>query len=87
MILAPSIVWSADEVPPLLDHILLGSSGLDGGIDFVEERTGVRAAFGGVHPGRAAMLFSRSANAGIWKSSRLTQSKGKKKSRRMPFAS
>ena len=36
----------------MLDHILLGCSDLDGGIDFVEKHTGVRAAFGGVHPGR-----------------------------------
>ena len=36
----------------MLDHILLGCSDLDRGIDFVEEHTGVRAAFGGVHPGR-----------------------------------
>lgn len=40
------------EVPSLLDHILLGCSDLDSGIAFVEERTGVRAAIGGVHPGR-----------------------------------
>jgi hypothetical protein len=38
-------------VPKLLDHILVGSPDLDAGIKFVEERTGVRAAFGGVHPG------------------------------------
>lgn len=43
---------AADEVPTLLDHILLGCSDLDRGIAFVEERLGVRAAFGGVHPGR-----------------------------------
>jgi len=49
---APSISWSAEEVPSLLDHILLGCSDLDRGIAFVEERTGVHAAFGGVHPGR-----------------------------------
>jgi len=36
----------------MLDHILLGCSDLDRGIDFVEKHTGVRAAFGGVHPGR-----------------------------------
>jgi glyoxalase-like protein len=36
----------------LLDHILLGSPDLQGGIDFVEKHTGVRAMFGGVHPGR-----------------------------------
>jgi catechol 2,3-dioxygenase-like lactoylglutathione lyase family enzyme len=50
--LAPHVAWSADEVPPLLDHILLGCNDLDRGIAFVEERTNVRAALGGVHPGR-----------------------------------
>jgi hypothetical protein len=39
-------------VPTLLDHVLLGCSDLQHGIDFVEQRSGVRAAFGGVHPGR-----------------------------------
>jgi hypothetical protein len=38
--------------PAMLDHILLGCSVLDRGIDFVLEHTGVRATFGGVHPGR-----------------------------------
>jgi hypothetical protein len=38
-------------VPKLLDHILVGSPDLNKGIAFIEERTGVRAAFGGVHPG------------------------------------
>jgi Glyoxalase-like domain len=41
-----------DQVPPMLDHILLGCDDLQRGIDFVEQHTGVRAAFGGVHPGR-----------------------------------
>jgi hypothetical protein len=41
-----------DTVPAALDHILLGCSDLQHGIDFVERKTGVRAAFGGVHPGR-----------------------------------
>jgi glyoxalase-like protein len=50
--IATPISWGAEEVPSLLDHILLGCSDLDRGIAFVEERTGVRAAFGGVHPGR-----------------------------------
>jgi len=40
------------EVPDVLDHILLGCGNLERGIAFVEERTGVKAAFGGVHPGR-----------------------------------
>jgi catechol 2,3-dioxygenase-like lactoylglutathione lyase family enzyme len=39
-------------VPAALDHILLGCSDLDGGIAFVERHIGVRAVFGGVHPGR-----------------------------------
>jgi hypothetical protein len=48
--------WASESktagFPALLDHILLGCSDLNHGIAFVEERTGVRAAFGGVHPGR-----------------------------------
>jgi hypothetical protein len=43
---------AAADFPPALDHILLGIDDLDRGIAFMEERTGVRAAFGGVHPGR-----------------------------------
>ena len=35
-----------------LDHIILGINDLESGVAWVEERTGVRAAFGGVHPGR-----------------------------------
>ncbi|HEY2548674.1 MAG TPA: VOC family protein [Candidatus Acidoferrum sp.] len=50
--LAPQFALGKDGVPTVLDHILLGCSDLDRGIDFVEKRTGVRAAFGGVHPGR-----------------------------------
>ena len=41
-----------DQVPAMLDHILLGCHDLQRGIDFAEQHTGVRAAFGGVHPGR-----------------------------------
>jgi len=51
-LVAPRVSWAAVEVPSLLDHILLGCNDLERGIAFVEERTGVRAAFGGVHPGR-----------------------------------
>lgn len=43
---------SNSEAPSMLDHILVGSSDLDHGIAFLEEKTGVRAVFGGVHPGR-----------------------------------
>src|SRR4029077_14510397 len=42
----------AAEVPEVLDHILLGCGDLERAIAWVEERTGVKAAFGGVHPGR-----------------------------------
>jgi hypothetical protein len=35
-----------------LDHLILAINDLDRGIAWVEQRTGVRAAFGGVHPGR-----------------------------------
>ena len=41
-----------NNVPSLLDHILLGCADLDSGIDLLEQRTGVRPAFGGVHPDR-----------------------------------
>ena len=41
-----------DSVPTNLDHILLGCRDLDQGITLVQSHTGVRAAFGGVHPGR-----------------------------------
>jgi catechol 2,3-dioxygenase-like lactoylglutathione lyase family enzyme len=40
------------NVPSDLDHIILGTSDLDRGISWMEERCGVRAVFGGVHPGR-----------------------------------
>ena len=35
-----------------LDHIILGIDDLNRGVAWVEQRTGVRAIFGGVHPGR-----------------------------------
>ena len=53
--LAASLVLRGDvpvSLPEKLDHILLGSPDLQGGIDFVARLTGVRATFGGVHPGR-----------------------------------
>jgi hypothetical protein len=50
--LTPKFALANDETPSLLDHILLGCNDLDHGVALVEQRTGVRAAFGGVHPGR-----------------------------------
>jgi glyoxalase-like protein len=51
-IILPATSWGGLSVPPVLDHVLLGSSDLKAGIAFVKEHTGVTAAFGGVHPGR-----------------------------------
>jgi hypothetical protein len=53
-LVAPPITFGDEneEVPALLDHILLGCNDLDTGIAFVQDSTGVRAAVGGVHPGR-----------------------------------
>ncbi len=45
-------LWAADTVASALGHIILGIDDLDRGIGWMEERTGVRAVFGGVHPGR-----------------------------------
>jgi hypothetical protein len=53
VLVAPSLLTGKEaEVPPLLDHILLGCNDLQAGISYVEQGTAVRAAFGGVHPGR-----------------------------------
>lgn len=49
---APHSAWSASgRVPKSLDHVILGCNDLDAGIDYVYQRTGIRAALGGVHPG------------------------------------
>ena len=45
-------VEEEEDVPALLDHIILGCSDLDKGIEFVHDGTGVLPAMGGVHPGR-----------------------------------
>jgi hypothetical protein len=42
---------SIRRVPRTLDHIILGCTDLDGGIEFVFHHLGVRAIPGGVHPG------------------------------------
>jgi hypothetical protein len=44
--------WLGKSVPLALDHIILGIDDLDIGIGWMEEHAGVRAVFGGVHPGR-----------------------------------
>jgi catechol 2,3-dioxygenase-like lactoylglutathione lyase family enzyme len=44
----------AAAVPRSFDHVQLACDDLDKGIAFVESKTGVKAAFGGVHPGRGS---------------------------------
>jgi catechol 2,3-dioxygenase-like lactoylglutathione lyase family enzyme len=51
-LVCPRLSLGEVNPPTVLDHILLGCNDLDRGIDFVEEHTGVRAVFGGIHPGR-----------------------------------
>jgi len=51
-LVAPPSSWSAEDVPTMLDHILLGCNDLQRGIDFVFQHIGVLAMPGGVHPGR-----------------------------------
>jgi hypothetical protein len=52
LMVAPRLAWpSSGKVPKSLDHIILGCNDLDAGVEFVYQRTGVRAAAGGVHPG------------------------------------
>jgi len=51
-VLFASPKFGEDNPPTMLDHILLGCNDLERGMAFVEEHTGVRATFGGVHPGR-----------------------------------
>lgn len=48
----PRQIFGKEDVPHMLDHILLGSKDLDAGVAYVESRSGVKAALGGVHPGR-----------------------------------
>jgi hypothetical protein len=47
----PFYALAADPVAEV-DHIIWAVSDLDKGIAFIEEKTGVRAVIGGVHPGR-----------------------------------
>jgi hypothetical protein len=52
LMVAPRLAWpAAATVPKSLDHIILGCNDLNAGVEFVYQRTGVRAAAGGVHPG------------------------------------
>ena len=51
-LLGSPLSWAVDDFPSLLDHVIIGCNDLDAGIRFVQERTGVRAVPGGVHPDR-----------------------------------
>jgi Glyoxalase-like domain len=52
LLAAPAFARAAiGRVPKTLDHIILGCTDLDGGIEFVFRHLGVRAIPGGVHPG------------------------------------
>ena len=47
----PSMTASILAARDALDHLLIGAPTLEGGMRWLEERTGVRAALGGSHPG------------------------------------
>ena len=48
----PRLAWSAGgKVAESLDHVILGCNDLDAGVEYVYQKTGIRAAAGGVHPG------------------------------------
>lgn len=52
LLAVPRWVWADSiRVPKFLDHVILGCNDLDAGVEYVYQRTGVRAAAGGVHPG------------------------------------
>jgi len=51
-LVSSSFSWTSDAVPNDLDHIILACADLDLGIGWLEDKTGVRAKFSGVHPGR-----------------------------------
>jgi Glyoxalase-like domain len=52
LVVAPNLAWPASRsVPKSLDHVIFGCNDLDAGVEYVYQRTGVRAAAGGVHPG------------------------------------
>lgn len=52
LLAAPTFARSSiGRAPKTLDHIILGCTDLDGGIEFVFRHLGVRAIPGGVHPG------------------------------------
>jgi hypothetical protein len=53
-VFSPRMPMTQPVAPPAttVDHLLLGVSDLDAGVAWLEQRTGVRAVVGGVHPGR-----------------------------------
>ena len=56
LLAAPALAArTGGRVPKNLDHIILGCTDLDEGIEFVFRKLGVRASPGGVHPGAGTM--------------------------------
>jgi catechol 2,3-dioxygenase-like lactoylglutathione lyase family enzyme len=67
LVVAVLVAAAAPEAPAhAIDHVGLGVSDLDRGIGFVEEKTGVQAAKGGVHPGRGTQNALMSLGGGSY---------------------
>jgi len=52
LVIAVALTACASTPPPHVDHIMLGVSDLDRGIQELQSLTGIRAVYGGEHPNR-----------------------------------
>jgi hypothetical protein len=64
--LVPTGPSAAGAPAHAIDHVGIGAADLDRGIGFVEEKTGVKAAKGGVHPGRGTQNALMSLGSGSY---------------------